>query len=49
MGRFVVKKITAEDDENVEKCAKIQNKSNYYKFLIFIVYIILNIIMSFYK
>jgi len=30
MDRFVVRKRTAEDDGNIEKCTKIQNKSNYY-------------------
>lgn len=37
MDRFVVKKITAENDRNIEKCTKIQNKSIYYSFLIFII------------
>lgn len=49
MDGFVVRKRTAEDDENIEKCTKIQNKSNYYLFLIFIIYIIMSIIISFYN
>ena len=39
MDRFVVRKRTAEDDGNIEKCTKIQNKSNYYLFFIFIIYL----------
>ena len=39
MDRFVIRKKTAEDDGIIEKCTKIQNKSNYYLFFIFIIYL----------
>lgn len=49
MDRFIIRKRTSEDDGNNEKCTKIQNKSNNYLFFIFIIYIILSIIISFYN
>lgn len=41
MGRYIIRKRTAEDDGNIEKCTQkcIQNKSNYYLFFIFIIYL----------